>query len=303
MRWSYAFVCGAFTAVMFSAASSIGASSTDSHPFLRGLKPPIVVAHRGGAALRPENTLVAFRHAVGLGTDILEMDLQVTADDVLVVLHDATVDRTTNGMGPVRSLPLRDVQALDGAYRWTPDGDRTFPYRGQGVTIPTLAEVLDALPGARLSVELKPEASAFAKALCALIDEKQAEPRVLVASQDTAAVETFRAACPAVATGATADEAVRFVRSTVVPLVPDARIPALMLQLPERYRGIPVLSESVVSGAHAQGVQVHAWTINEEADMRRVLALGVDGIVTDRPDRLRAILRREPDRPSAARPD
>jgi glycerophosphoryl diester phosphodiesterase len=280
--------CGAL-----GTASAPGATANPPHPYLRGLKLPLVVAHRGGAALRPENTLVAFRHAAELGADIIEMDLQVTADDVVVVLHDATVDRTTNGMGSVHSLALRDVQALDAAYEWTPDAGATFPYRGAGVTVPTLAEVLDALPAARLSVELKPEGSAFATRLCALIREKHAETRVLVASQDTAAVERFRAACPAVATGATADEAVRFVRSTIVPLVPDAHIPALMLLLPERYRGIPVLSGNVITGAHAQGVHVHAWTINEEADMRRLLALGVDGIVTDRPDRLRAILGRE----------
>src|SRR5690349_592508 len=129
-------------AVALCAAPARGANANPPHPFLRGLKPPLVVAHRGGAALRPENTLVVFRHASDVGADILEMDLQVTADDTLVVLHDPTVDRTTNGMGPVRSLALRDAQALDAAYRWTPDGGATFPYRGQGVTIPTFAEVL-----------------------------------------------------------------------------------------------------------------------------------------------------------------
>jgi len=262
------------------------------HPFFRGLAPPLVIAHRGGADLWPENTLLAFRRALALGVDVLELDLQVTADGVLVVLHDATVDRTTNGRGAVHDMTLAALQALDAGYRWSADGGRTFPYRGRGIVVPTLARVLDAFPTARLLVEIKPPAAPAARALCRTLVAMGATDRVLIASMAAGAIAVVRSRCATVATGATPREVARFVTARALRLLPLPRLPAVALHVPERWRGIPVLTPGLVAAARARGLQIHAWTINREARMRRVLALGVDGVVTDRPDRLLAILGR-----------
>ncbi len=256
------------------------------------LRPPLVIAHRGGAALWPENTLEGFHRAVALGVDALEMDLQITADGVPVVIHDPTVDRTTDGTGPVRDLTLAALERLDAGYRWSDDQGRTFPYRGRGFTIPTLDEVLTALPGAHLVIEIKAGVTALAASVCRSIAAAGAQSRVLVASFESAALERFRAACPDVATSASAREAARFVTLTALPFVSPPRPVALALQLPERWHGLPVLRPRVVRSAHALGLQVHAWTIDDPSDMRRLLDMGLDGIVTDRPDRLLTLLGR-----------
>ena len=255
---------------------------------------PLVIAHRGGAALRPENTLVAFEHALTLGADVLELDVRATADGRLVVIHDATVDRTTNGTGAVGTLPLAELRELDAAYRFTADGGRTFPERGRGIAIPTLDELLTALPAARLSIEIKPPAAPLAAAVCTALRTTNAAERVTVASFDSGGLERFRDVCPGVATGATPREVGRFVTASALRILPVPRLAAAVLQLPERYRGVPVLTPTVLATAHARGLPVHAWVIDDAADMRRLLALGVDGIVTDRPDVLLAVLGRAP---------
>ena len=102
---------------------------------------PLVMAHQGGKGLRPENTLSAFEHAVALGVDVLEMDIHTTADGAPVVMHDETVDDTTDGTGPLLSFTSAELKELDAGYDWTPDDGQTFPYRGQGITVPTLEEV------------------------------------------------------------------------------------------------------------------------------------------------------------------
>ena len=112
------------------------------------------MAHRGGRQLWPENTLTAFRGAAAMGVDVLEMDVHSSSDGVLVVLHDDTIDRTTDGMGLVHDYPLTALQALDAGYQWTADEGATYPFRGQGIAIPTLAEVLEAFPDAFLNVEI-----------------------------------------------------------------------------------------------------------------------------------------------------
>jgi glycerophosphoryl diester phosphodiesterase len=255
---------------------------------------PLVIAHRGGGALWPENTLVAFRNAVALGADVLELDVRATADGRLVVIHDATVDRTTEGRGAVAMLTLAEVQRLDAAYRFTLDDGRTFPQRGRGIGIPTLDALLTALPDARFSIEIKPPAAPVAAAVCTALRTADASGRVTVASFDSGGLERFRDLCPGVATGATPREVARFVAASALRIVPVPRLAAAVLQLPERWRGVPVLTPRVLATAHAHGLPVHAWVIDDAADMRRLLALGVDGIVTDRPDVLLAVLGRAP---------
>jgi glycerophosphoryl diester phosphodiesterase len=261
------------------------------HPFWTATT-PTVIAHRGGRGLWPENTLYAFRRAAALGVDVLEMDLRQTADGELVVLHDETVDRTTDGSGPVAALPLARLKELDAGHRWSPDGGRSHPYRGQGLTVPSLREVFGTLPQARMNLEIKVRGTELSEPLCRLIREHRMEHRVVVASFGQDAMDAFRGACPDVATAATAAEARSFFRLTTLFLDPLFEPRAETLQIPERLGTLEVLTPRFVRAARRLNLKIDVWTVNEPADMQRLLALPVDGIMTDYPDRLLRLLER-----------
>jgi glycerophosphoryl diester phosphodiesterase len=245
-----------------------------------------VIGHRGGAGLRPEETLEAFDHAARLGADILEMDVRATADGTIVVLHDATLERTTDGTGPVAEMSLEALRGLDAGYRWTDDGGRSYPYRGKGIRVPTLAEVYQRHARMRMVVEMKVRTPAFAQSLCRLTREAQMTERVLVASFDHATLKAFRKACPEVATSMSAREAQLFIAMSRLGLAALASPDAVALQVPDRVGDLEVLTPSLIADAHRRNLRVHAWTVNEEAEMRRLIGLRVDGIMSDRPDRL-----------------
>ena len=263
-----------------------------AHPFWSEPVAPRVIAHRGGRGLWPENTLFAFRHALALGVDVLEMDVRRSVDGTLVVLHDETVERTTDGSGPVSTLTVSDLKRLDAGHRWTRDRGRTYPYRGQGLAVPTLVEVFQAFPGARLNLEIKVADPDIARALCDLIRSQGAERTVAVASFDQTAMDAFRDACPSVATAATKDEVMRFVGLRTVFLAPLFEPRARVFQVPEVAGGFEVLTEGFAREARRLNMKVEVWTVNETADMQRLLALPVDGIMTDYPDRLLKLLER-----------
>jgi glycerophosphoryl diester phosphodiesterase len=252
-----------------------------------------IIAHRGGAGLWPENTLYAFEHAVAMGVDMLDMDVRSSADGVLVLMHDSSVERTTNGMGAVRKLTLAELQALDAAYHWSDDGGQTYRYRDEGITVPTIADVFSALPEARMNIEMKTVQPSLATALCALIQEHEATERVLAASFSHLALQQFRAVCPGVATSASEDEVRAFFTLNLAFLGPTYSPEFHALQVPEQRNGMRVLTPGFVRAAHGRGLEVNAWTINEESNMQRMRELGVDGIITDYPDRLRSTLGRK----------
>ncbi|HEX2188056.1 MAG TPA: glycerophosphodiester phosphodiesterase family protein, partial [Longimicrobiaceae bacterium] len=159
------------------------------HPYLAGA--PLLIAHRGGSALAPENTLEAFRRALEWWrADLLEIDVQPTADGEAVVIHDATVDRTTDGAGPVAELRLAELRRLDAGYRFTPDGGLTFPFRGRGVGLATLEETLRAFPEARVNVEVKDGRAQ--EAVWETVHDLGATRRVLVAAGRRANRSRFR---------------------------------------------------------------------------------------------------------------
>jgi len=159
------------------------AQPAESRPFFSDYPASVLVmAHRGGKGLWPENTLYAFREAARAGVDVLEMDIHSTKDGVLVVIHDATVERTTDGSGEVQSYTLEELRKLDAGYRWTNDDGKTFPYRSKGIQIPTLEEVLSTFPDIRLNIEIKPPDVRIAEKLCNQIRAAQSSSRVLVAS-------------------------------------------------------------------------------------------------------------------------
>ena len=261
--------------------------------FAKAPRGMLVIAHRGGSALRPENTLAAFENAAALGADVLEMDVRATADDKIVVIHDATVDRTTEGAGAVAALTFESLHKLDAGYRWTTDGGRTFPFRGKGIRVPALAEVFARFPGTRMNIEIKPAEPAFALALCDLVRQGGRSDTVLIASVQQAALDAFRGACPEVATSMTPREGWIFYGFHLAHLSAALSPRAAALQMPYRFRGRRVASSDLVRAAHARNVQLHAWTVNEESVMRQLIANGVDGIITDHPDLLlRALGRR-----------
>jgi glycerophosphoryl diester phosphodiesterase len=260
------------------------------HPYFTA-STPRVIAHRGGRGLWPENTLHAFEKAARLGVDAVEMDVRSTADGILVALHDRTVDRTTDGRGAVGDKKLSELEALDAGYRWS-DGNGNYPYRGRGVRIPTLEEVFRALPGVRLNLELREPSPSLAVSLCQLVRRAGMQDKILVASFHRRAVEAFRSRCPEVATAATPAEVRAFLAASLLFLPALHRPAAQALQVPERFRGFPVLSATFVEQAHRRNLRVHVWTVNEPGEMKRFLDLGLDGILTDYPDRLLSLLGR-----------
>jgi len=246
----------------------------------------MLVAHRGGARLAPENTLVAFRQAVDTWwADMLEMDAHLTRDGHVVVIHDATVDRTTNGSGRVADLTLSEIQALDAGYRFQ-DAQGAHTFRGKGAIVPTMAEVLTAFPGVWINVECK--CAEVAKPLADVVSTHAAQDRVLIAAEREALRRGARGHTGP--WGLSREQGLLFWLLHRLPgggpYVPRADV----LQVPEIWRGRRIVTPRFVREAHRRNLPVQVWTVNTMEDMRRLLDWGVDGIQTDRPDLLSALL-------------
>lgn len=255
------------------------------HPVVAGA--PLLIAHRGGAGIAPENTLTAFRRAVeDWAADMIELDVHATADGECVVIHDPTVDRTTDGTGLVAELTLAELQQFDAGYRFTPDGGQTYPFRGQGIRISTIAEVLDALPDTRLTVEVK--VGAAQRPLFEAIRRAGAEARLIVGAIENEA-RTLFSTYPGSISGSSRQLA-RFYLAYRLGLSRFWAPRAVAAQIPEVWKGHRLLTPRLIRSLHARGLAVHIWTVDEVADMRRLLDWGVDGIITDRPDRLADLL-------------
>jgi glycerophosphoryl diester phosphodiesterase len=262
-----------------------------THAFFSSLPDrPLVIAHRGGAQLWPENTLLGFHAAAEMGVDLLEMDIHSSADGVLVIMHDDTVDRTTDGSGPIHQMSLAQLKSLDAGYHWTSDEGQSFPFRGQGVEIPTLEEVFSELPGYPMNIEIKQADPPIAEQFCQMLRDYGVQERVLVASFDPATLADFRRACPEVATSTTSTEVRILYFLSQAGLGALYRPPAQAVQAPEHSGNIHVLNDKFIRAAHGKNLQVHAYTIDETADMRRLLDAGLDGLITNHPDRMQALL-------------
>lgn len=254
---------------------------------------PMLVAHRGGSKLAPENTLAAFRSAVeDWGADMLELDVRLTADGVVVVIHDETVDRTTDGTGAVADMTLDELRDLDAGYRFRgPDAEASFA--GTGVRVPTLEEVLDACPGVWINAEAKD--ARVAGPMVELVTRRGEEFRVLVAAER----EEHRSAVRGYAGpwGASRRDCLRFWLAHRLP-GGRAYTPAVdVFQVPEFWKGRRVLTPRIIEEAHRRNIPVQVWTVDDPDDMRRLLSWGVDGIQSDRPDLLSEVLVREARRP------
>lgn len=252
----------------------------------------VVLAHRGWRGYYPENTLHALGLAAQLDIDGLEIDIHATADGELVVIHDDTVDRTTNGSGRVQDYTLAELKKLDAGYWWTADNGRTYPHRGVGITIPTLEELFRMLPGVWINVDIKQHAPSIVQPFADMIRAYQREALMCVGSFSNETVAEFRQVLPQVARAGSEQEARRLVVLNKLGLGRWYRDEADVFQIPERHQGIQVVTRRFVQDAHRANTAVHVWTVNEIEDMQRLLALGVDGLVTDFPERALKLLGR-----------
>jgi glycerophosphoryl diester phosphodiesterase len=265
----------------------------------------VAFAHQGGSFEGPSSTLFAIARALEHGASAIELDVHATRDGRIVVCHDDTVDATTNHRGEIAELTLAELAEMDNAYWWIPGetvtpgrGVSEYPHRGRAprdrdFAVVTLEEVVERFPGVALNLDIKrtaPEVPAYERLLAEELARLEVQDSVIVASFHDRAIEAFRAAAPGVATsGATVETALFYfsLREDSGPVVP----PVQAFQVPAMYEGMVVVDERFVEAAHAADVAVHVWTVNEVDEMARLLDLEVDGIVSDTPTTLGALLR------------
>ncbi|MEY2931811.1 MAG: hypothetical protein RL033_2560 [Pseudomonadota bacterium] len=260
---------------------------------------PLSFAHRGGAALWPENTLEAFQGAIRLGCSHLETDARMTRDGQIVLFHDPSLERTTDGVGQVSAYTLEQLRRLDAGYRFSPGGSGSpagsegFPARGTGVKIPTLAELVAIAPHTRFNVEIKEHGHPdLPEALWELIQSHDLIDRIVVAAERHVLLQRFRKLSEGrVATSATKRECLEFWLASRLGFSSRLAISYQALQIPVSVSGWRFLTPRLLEAAHQRGVAVHVWTIDEPAEMNRLLDAGVDGLMSDDPDRLLEVMR------------
>lgn len=253
---------------------------------------PANMAHRGASARAPENTIEAFRIAVESGAGGLELDVHMTRDGHIVVIHDDTVDRTTDGSGVVQEMRLDEIRALDAGYRFSPDDGLSHPYRERGLRVPTLAEMYRSFPEMCVNIEVKEDQAGVEETVLQVIEDAAAGDRTIVASGIHTVVDRFRRVSgERIPTAASRWEIwwfFVFARLHVESLLRPAYV---ALQVPPRHRGIPLVTSRFIAAARNRGLRVDVWTINDPSVMRWLLDLGADTIMTDRPEKLAEILR------------
>lgn len=248
---------------------------------------PLVYAHRGGAALRPENTIAAFDHGLALGADGLEFDVHLSRDGIVVVHHDATLERTTNGRGAIRNCTAEDLGCLDAGHWFQPDGLASgadgYPWRGRAGGVPTLREVLRRYPDVPIIVELKVNDPELARRT---IDELRAThslDRAALGSFYCGVLRTARRYEPSVRTGAAREET-RWALYRSWVHWPVGRTSYQEFQVPERSGRTTIVTRRFIAHAGRSGLPVKVWTVNDAADMERLLRWGAAALISDRPD-------------------
>ncbi|HET6794908.1 MAG TPA: glycerophosphodiester phosphodiesterase [Acidimicrobiales bacterium] len=262
-------------------------------------------AHQGGAREAPSSTVFAMRRALEAGATALEMDVHATADGHLVVCHDSTVDRTTNGKGPIAALTLEQVTALDNAYWFVPGDiarpglpDDAYPLRGRAaddpeLRIPTLRQVLEAFPDTLLNLDIKQTAPAvepYEEAVATLLAEFGRTDDVIVASFHDAATAAFTRVAPGVGTSPGTAGVGAFFSAFRSGGQPPEAPSVVALQVPPKFGPTVIVSPEFVEFAHRHGVAVHVWTIDDPDDMEVLVDQGVDAVMTDRPSALTPVL-------------
>jgi glycerophosphoryl diester phosphodiesterase len=267
------------------------------HPYFETLG-PMILGHRGAAGCAPENTLLSFARALEQGAQAIESDVQITADGVPMLMHDSHVGRTTNGRGAVEELTRAEIEKLDAGHHFTieergttePETDTAF--RGQGLHVPSLEEAFQAFPEARFNLEIKTAANAAVTRVVELVAKLGREDRTLLTAGNGEIMQSLREALARhsvhAATSASVPDVVAVVRSALEGSPPPAAVEAL--QIPSRFADRDLVTEALLSHCQKHAIQVHVWTINEGSEMKRLLELGVDGLITDFPGRLVQLL-------------
>ncbi len=259
------------------------------HPYF-AVALPHLFGHRGAAGEAPENTLPSFRRAWAAGLRYLETDGHATRDGEIVLCHDPSLERTTDGAGLVSEHSYAELEKLDAGYRFSPDG-RSHPFRGTGVRILRLAELLEAFPDAHVNLEVKAADAEIAAEVVRCVRRAGAERRVLLAAEEGRVLDLLRALDPGTALGSSREDVIAFFSAldggTLASFPPRGHA----LQIPPSALGRDLATPEVVAAAVRLGLFVHVWTINDAQEMRRLLALGVHGLMSDHPERLVAAAR------------
>ena len=262
-----------------------------------GLLRPLLFGHRGASRHAPENTWEAFELALCLGADVLELDVHGTRDGEIVVMHDATVERTTNGHGRVCDLTYDELTNLDAGYRFTM-GPGEYVFRGRGVIVPRLADVLAQFGRAAFNIEIKQHEPSMIRPLLAALERAGTSQVVLAAADDTIMAE-LEASRPGVPLGLSMGQVFTVVRDAWRGRLPR-QFSGRALQIPPRHYGFPVASGRVLAAARAAGIEVHLWTLNHPRQVARWLGQ-VDGIMSDDPGAMAGLVIDEKERRSRAR--
>lgn len=254
---------------------------------------PLVFAHRGGSALGPENTLAAFDLGMAAGADGLELDVHLSADGVPVVHHDSTLDRTTDASGPVAARTAAELARVDAGYHFAEAAG--FPFRNQGIGIPTVRDVLRRYPDAPIIVEMKVDTRAMGEAVAREVRQAGAADRVCLAGYGSRSAAAAREVLPDVACSACHAE-VRLAVYRAWARWPMRGVRYGGFQVPELAGRLRIVSPRFLRYAHDAQLKVQVWTVDEEADMQRLLDWGVDGLISNRPAVAARVVRGEPSR-------
>jgi len=255
------------------------------HPWIRrsrGAARPLIFAHRGGAALAPENTLAAFDSGRACGVDGFELDVRLSRDGEVVVIHDAEVGRTTDGLARVSALTADELRRFDAGFRFT--GVDGSAWRGRGVRIPLLRDVLARFPDQLLIIELKGGDPTLARRTFDVVRQAGALDRVCFGGYRRGILAHIRRLGNSQLCSSASREETRWALYRSWVHVPWPWVSYDAFQVPETSGRTRVVSPQFVHAAHAAGLVVQVWTVNDEDDMRRLLGWGVDGLITDRPD-------------------
>jgi len=269
----------------WSSTFSVTTAGAGALPALVTNKDFLVLGHKGAEGMAPGNTLAAYAQALKAGADVLEMDVQRTKDGHVVVIHDADVTAVSEGTGEVAEMTLAQLQALDAGYRFSSDGVG-YPFRGKGLRIPTLAEVLAAFPNTPVNIDMKDHSAGMPEALLAVVDQADARSRVIVASFDGPTIRAFRDLAPDIPTALAEDEMLSFVILTRVGVGAFYHPPAKYMQIPVRQGPVLLATPAMVKLAARLGMEIHVWTVNDTGTIQRLIESGVQGIVTDYPARV-----------------
>ena len=258
-----------------------------THPVLERLSKPVTIAHQGGNKIYPDESLLAFTNAINMGIQVIEFDVHRTKDGIIVINHDQTIDRLTNGTGLIREMSWVELQQVDGAYNWSPDG-LTYPYRDKGIKILSLIEMMDAFPQQLYDIEIKQHDPPLEKDLCDLLRKYGvAADQAIVASFRDETLARFHDICPEVAISLPVNQGTVLYILSRVGLERLLPLDAVVAQLPTTFStilGQLELDRRYIEAFAKGDRQVWVWTVNDSIEMKRLVKMGAHGIITARPD-------------------